>query len=199
MYCRVWYPGACDIISGNMAVQIPFQIVADICRKTGGRVILIGGQALGVRGYQRMTLDLDFMLTEKDYAKMKPALEGAGYREMARTQIAAKMRADAAEAMDIDFLFVAPETFHAVESEAGEENFAGNRFRVPKTEHLIALKLHAAREQPQARELRDLADIIELIKANGINAKSADFKSLSLKFGTAELYDKILRAVKAHE
>ena len=181
----------------SMPIQNPFRIVGAACRQTAARVILIGGQALGARGYQRVTLDVDFMITEQDYGKLKPALEQKGYREAVRTDVAAKMRARSDDLIDIDFMFVDGSTFDGVQKESAEEGFEEYKFWVPKPEHLIALKLHAIKQQPDLRELKDLNDIVELIRANPIDVHSGDFQSLCLRFGTAAIYEKIIKAVRA--
>lgn len=171
----------------------PFGIIAEACGKTKASIILIGGYAVGLRGYQRATLDIDFMITDTDYEKLKPAICTAGYREVVRTSVAAKLRAGSENLFDIDFMFVEAETFLGIQKESKAETCQGARFLVPKPDHLIALKLHAIKQQPVIRELKDLNDIVELIKANRLNSSSENFKSLCLKFGTPELYGKILR------
>ncbi len=180
----------------TMPAQMPFGIVARACQKTGSAVILIGGHAVGVRGYQRVTLDVDFMITEADYEKMKPALCAEGYEEVVRTDVAAKLRAKSENCLDIDFMFVDGETFRGIQKESEAETFQNAQFLVPKAEHLIALKLHAIKQQPELRELKDLGDIVELIKANRLKTSSENFRSLCLKFGTPELYQKILQYTK---
>jgi hypothetical protein len=175
---------------------LPFDIVARACQKTKGSVILIGGQAMGVRGYQRVTLDVDFMTTEVVYEKLKPAICTAGYSEVARTHVAAKLRAESENLLDLDFMFVEAETFCGIQKECKTETFQDAEFLVSKSEHLIALKLHAIKQQPSARELKDLNDIVELIKANRLDISSDSFKSLCLKFGTPESYKKILEYAK---
>ena len=90
-------------------------------------------------------------------------------------------------------MFVEADTFRGIQKESKAETFQGTQFLVPKPEHLIALKLHAIKQQPGIRELKDLNDIVELIKANQIDVSSGNFKSLCLKFGTPELYQKILQ------
>ncbi|MBI3307244.1 MAG: nucleotidyl transferase AbiEii/AbiGii toxin family protein [Candidatus Omnitrophica bacterium] len=151
---------------------------------------------MGARGYQRVTLDVDFMITETDYEKIKPLILAMGYIEVARTPVAAKLRAETKGLLDIDFIFVEIETFQAIQKECKIEIFQDAEFLVPKPEYLIALKLHAIKQQPTIRELKDLNDIVELIKANGINISSESFKSLCLKFGTPDLkfptFDKLL-------
>jgi hypothetical protein len=65
---------------------------------------------------------------------------------------------------------------------------------VPSLSHLIALKLHSIKYNPKLRLTRDLPDIINLIRINELNHKNPDFKELCLKFGTEEIYNKILEA-----
>src|SRR3989338_1099319 len=72
----------------NVQTKLPFHLVDQACKKTGSSVILIGGQALSAWGYQRMTLDVDFMITEPDYMKIKPEMCASGFQEMVRTSVA---------------------------------------------------------------------------------------------------------------
>ena len=174
-----------------MATNLPFSVVRDACHETGVRVILIGGQALGSRGYQRMTLDVDFMIVDTDYDRLMNAVCARGFREAVRTHVAAKLPAESGCFVDIDFLFVDAKTFEGVYGDATEEDYKEAKFLVPKVEHLIALKLHAIKQQPRSRELKDLADVVELIRANKIDVCRDAFKSMCLKFGTPELYHKI--------
>jgi hypothetical protein len=181
-----------------MPIQIPFQIVSEACEKTESSVILIGGQALGALGYQRATMDIDFMVTEEDYKKIKPSICDSGYQEVVRTHTAAKLRAARTKLMDIDFLFVDQNTFHRVQKESKMEYYQDSKLLVPKAEHLIALKLHAIQQQPELRELKDLNDIVELIRANQVDVRSDSFRTLCLKFGTLALYEKICQHVRPH-
>jgi len=175
-----------------MTPEIPFKLVAEGIQKSGRPLILIGGQAMALRGYQRATLDIDFMMTETDYEKLKPVLSGEGYHEVARTAVAAKLSPESENLLDMDILFVDEKTFCAVQKDAKKETFQGVSFLVPSVEHLIALKLHAIKQQPGARELKDLGDIVELIKSNHLNAHEESFKKLCLKFGTPDIYKKII-------
>jgi predicted nucleotidyltransferase len=175
-----------------MPVRIPFKIVSEACEKTGGCVILIGGQALGARGYQRATLDVDFMITDEDYEKLRPFICEHGYEEIVRTTVAAKLRDKSGEQVDVDFMFVDGHTFSGIKSASREEDCENCRILVPAVEHLIALKLHAIKHRPELRELKDLNDIVELIRANHLDACSEKFRSMCLKFGTPALYEKIL-------
>ena len=76
-------------------------------------------------------------------------------------------------------------------TETGEAQVMSEKFRVPSLNHLIALKLHALKNNLPHRELRDLRDIIELVKQHKIDVKTESFRNLCQKYGTEEVYKKI--------
>ena len=60
---------------------------------------------------------------------------------------------------------------------------------------MIALKLHAIKHNQKIREFKDLPDIVNLIRANKVKYKTAEFRELCLKYGTKEMYDKIMEGL----
>ena len=92
-------------------------------------------------------------------------------------------------------MFVDEETLDKIIKDGKKIDIAGQKFIIPSLEHLIALKLHAIRYNPKVRENRDLPDIINMIKTNNVDIKSSHFKKLCLRYGTEELYDKILKGI----
>jgi predicted nucleotidyltransferase len=97
--------------------------------------------------------------------------------------------------MDIDFMFVDGETLAKIIKDSQKTNIAGCEFMVPSLEHLIALKLHAVKYNPKLRLIKDIPDIINLIRINKMDAKNERFKELCLKYGTQELYQEILDSI----
>ncbi len=97
--------------------------------------------------------------------------------------------------MDVDFMFVDKDTLDKIINAGKEISIANQKFIVPRLNHLIALKLHAIRYNPKIREYKDLPDIIQLIRINELNVKDVEFKNLCLKYGTEELYNRILERV----
>lgn len=65
-----------------------------------------------------------------------------------------------------------------------ETEIMGRKFTVPSLSHLIALKLHALKNNPEVRERWDLRDILELIKVNRVNVETDAFQDLCLEYGT---------------
>ncbi len=73
-----------------------------------------------------------------------------------------------------------------------EIKIGGNKFTIPSLNHLLALKFHAIKNNPTRREFKDLLDIMLLIDKNKVDVKSHEFRELCLRYGTKELYDRIL-------
>lgn len=92
----------------------------------------------------------------------------------------------------LDLVFVEQETFQNVVKEARGVEVMGRKLLVPSAEHLIALKLHAIKNDPK-RETKDLNDIFEIIKAKGLDVGATKFKDFCLKFGNAGLFERIQR------
>ena len=67
---------------------------------------------------------------------------------------------------------------------------------MPSLESLLALKLHAARHALPHRRHKDLMDIFALVEANGVDVTSDSFRQLCHKYGTAELYAEIIKAIR---
>ena len=73
---------------------------------------------------------------------------------------------------------------------------AGVEFIVPSLNHLLAMKFHAMKQSPKLREMKDLLDVAVMIKENKVNVSSDDFRDLCLRYGTPEIYKKILDQFK---
>jgi hypothetical protein len=65
--------------------------------------------------------------------------------------------------------------------------------RVPSLRHLLALKCHALKTTPAHRVLKDLQDVTTLVDANRLDVRDEQFKQLVLKYGHAELYERLVR------
>lgn len=179
-----------------MNYQSVFHLLSDISKKTGIPLILIGGFAVNYYKYARQTVDVDFLIKEKDFQKMSDLLKSTGYRlDYSQEVFARFISTNDSIIMDIDFMLIDEETFAKIINESQKIDIVGCEFRVPSLEHLIALKLHAVKYNPKLRLAKDIPDVINLIKINNLDAKSDKFKELCLKYGTQELYQKILDSI----
>ena len=94
--------------------------------------------------------------------------------------------------MAMDLMFVDPATFSAIFRDGSKMNISGHAFTVPSLEHLIALKLHTIKSNPGHRDLKDFPDVINLLTINQVDVRAGKFRDLCLKYGTQELYSRIL-------
>jgi len=171
----------------------PFKMLSEICDTLKIDVIVIGAYAVGAHGYQRATADVDFMVDEESADAIGEKLLDYGYEEAVRTEIAVRYMPTNKDDDNIyiDIILVNPATFKEVLTDAKKESYEGSTFYVPSLNHIIALKLHAIKQQPNKRKYKDLNDILELISFNKMDVRSKEFKDLCLKFGTEELYKEI--------
>jgi len=172
-----------------------FHLISDIFTQRNVTCVLIGGFAVNYYKVTRQTVDIDFLITKDDFERILSLLEEKGFKRDYTQEVFARLTGEKPYLMDIDFMFVDKETLDKIIQEGKQVCIAGRNFIVPCLNHLIALKLHAIKYNPNVREYKDLADILELIKINKLQVKNALFKNLCLKYGTEELYNKILERI----
>ena len=156
--------------------------------------LLIGGYAVNAYGYSRTTQDVDFMVVSSDYERAQKLLQQCGYREFIHKDLCARFVDHEKQWPPLDLVFVEKETFQSIAKDAISVKIMGRELLVPSAEHLIALKLHAIKNDPK-REAKDLNDIFEMIKIKKLIVNSAEFKAFCLKFGNAELFERIQKWV----
>ena len=129
---------------------------------------IVGGLALGAYGYVRATLDVDVLLTEDGLERFKESCLGRGYLE--KVPGSTGMR-DTVNKVDIDVVLAGdypgdgrakPVSF----PDPGRSAVHGERFALVPLHTLIELKTASGMTAPH--RLRDLADVIELIRINGL-------------------------------
>lgn len=174
------YPTAVHLISG-------------ILKRNNIPAVLIGGFAVRKYCTERQTVDIDFMIKEEDYEKILVELNGEGYYEHEHNDTFAKVRTNSNYLIDMDFMFVDAETFDKIIKDGEKSELSGQIFIVPSLRNLIALKLHAIKNNMKVREFKDIPDIINMIRQNNMDINSDELKELCLKYGTKEIYDKILK------
>ncbi len=173
-----------------------FHLISTEFEKADIPYVLIGGFAVNYYGVTRQTADVDLLITKENVAKALELLKRAGYKQGLAQEVFARLENNKTYLMDIDLMFVDKETLTQIIKNGKKIKIAGKRFVVPSLNHLVALKLHSIKFNPKIREFKDLPDIINLIRINKVNVKTDRFRKLCLKYGTDELYHKILRNVK---
>ncbi|MBI2119155.1 MAG: nucleotidyltransferase [Elusimicrobia bacterium] len=171
-----------------------FHLIGKLTKNEHISCVLIGGFAINYYKVTRQTLDVDFLITKTDFERIENLLNQEGYKKdfIEKVFIRLKNSGKQLNLMDINFMFVEKETLDKIIQEGKEIVIGGQKFFIPSLSHLIALKLHSIKYNPHLRELKDLPDIVNLIRMNNINTKDKKFKELCLKYGTEDLYQKIL-------
>lgn len=177
-----------------MSIESVFHLISDLTGKERVSCILIGGFAVNYYKVTRQTADVDFLITKAGYEKIIVHLEKVGYKKDFIQENFAQLKSSQLSLLDVDFMFVDQDTLTKILKESKEIEIANQKLLVPSLNHLIALKLHSIKYNPKLRLSRDLPDIINLIRINDLGYQNDEFKELCLKFGSNEIYSKILEA-----
>ncbi len=168
----------------------PISILANSEGKYDHAVLFIGGHALQVHGYLRNTNDVDVLTSRESLDSVMRNLIGLGYRKHAETPIFVRFVNPDIVFPDIDVLVVDSGVFEKLYQSAESGVIQSTSVKVPSVLHLIALKLHAIRNDPE-RELRDLSDIRELIVRNRGEIDEDGYQEVVEKYATDEIAKQI--------
>ena len=134
---------------------------------------IAGALALAAHGYERLTTDVDVLLTRDGLARLRSAILGRGYVEKFP---GSKGVRDTEHGVSIDVLIAGefpgdglpkPVAFPDPAGVAVE----GERFRILSLHTLVELKLASGMSAPH--RLKDLADVLELVRAAKLPADLA--------------------------
>lgn len=129
---------------------------------------IVGALSLNAYGYQRTTSDVDVLLRREDLESFKKAHLGRGYVE--KFPGSHGMR-DATQNVDIDVLLTGDFPGDGKEKpvafpDPAQAAVRGERFALLPLSTVIDLKVASGMTAPH--RLRDLADVIELIRGNAV-------------------------------
>jgi hypothetical protein len=151
--------------------------------------------ALGAHGYERVTVDVDVLLTRGGLARFKKEQLGRGYAEKFPGR---KGLRDTEHGVSIDVLIAGefpgdgrpkPVAF----PDPAEAAIEGERFRILTLPKLVELKLASGMTAPH--RLKDLADVLELVRAAKLPAELA----ASLNPYVREKYEELWRAAQIED
>lgn len=150
---------------GDAAPQLAMRKIAAILHEAGIPYAVAGALALNQHGYERVTVDLDLLLTRDGLHALKQRILGRGYVERFP---GSKGLRDTENNVPIDVLIAGdfpgdgkPKPVAFPDPEEGSDDIGGVRFL--KLGKLIELKLASGLSAPH--RLKDLADVLELIRA----------------------------------
>jgi len=130
---------------------------------------IVGALALNAYGYMRATVDVDVLLTKDGLDRFKEANLGRGYLEKFP---GSRSFRDTANEVPIDVVVAGEFPGDGEQKPVSFPNpsacaVAGEAFSLVPLDTLIELKIASGMTAPH--RLRDLADVIELIRANGLS------------------------------
>lgn len=159
---------------GRSEVHQAARALARVLDEEGVSYAVAGALALAVHGRARLTDDVDVLIRREDLARFKQRWLGRGYVEVTKGLKAVR---DTVRGVKIDFLIAGdypgdgrPKPV-AFPDPATLETSTGDGYRVVDLDTLIELKLASGMTAPQ--RARDIADIIDLIRARDLPADHA--------------------------
>ncbi len=155
------------------------QRLSEALSRDGIHYALIGGFALAMRGVQRATADLDFLLLQQDLERAHAILTALGYQRIFHSENVSHYRAETDEFGRIDILhaFRGPSLSMLERAERME---AGPGLSIPvlQTEDLIGLKIQAAANDPNRAD-EDWLDIRLLLQAAKHQGRAPDWELIA--------------------
>lgn len=147
--------------------------------RDGIRYALVGGFALAMRGVQRATADLDFLLLSQDLDRAHEILTALGYQRVFHSENVSHYRSetDAFGRINILHAFRSPSLSMLDRAEALAIS-PGLNIPVLQTEDLIGLKIQAAVNDPERAD-EDWLDIRLLLQAAKRQGRAPDWELIA--------------------
>jgi len=164
--------------SGEAPAQKAARKVADRLKELGIPYVVAGGLAVAAHGYKRATVDVDLLLTREGLQKFKARWLGAGWVELFK---GSKGMRDAEFNVKLDVLTPeekpgdgksCPFNFPSPENLGEAMGGIWKDVKILPLRELIELKLASGITSPA--RLKDLVDVMELIKVNALPADFGD-------------------------
>jgi hypothetical protein len=163
--------------------------IGDFLDGRGTPWAVIGGLSLAALGFPRTTLDLDVVVAADTRDELIGYLEAEGFSTLHSSPGYSNHQHPDSQRGRIDVVYVRGETaqklFAATVTVAGPH---GRHLRVPKPEHLIAMKVFAMKNDPE-RTHQDLADIRLLLELPGVDV--GEVRSAFARHGLAGRFDEL--------
>jgi hypothetical protein len=155
--------------------------------------LIAGGHAVITHGYERTTFDADLSIRHQDRDSWLAIMKDLGYTLFFEGPAFAQFNPPAGGRLPVDLMFTGRETFEQFDSEA-IPNPRGNHLpKIVSLKHLIAMKCHAIIHGHPGRIVKDADDVIHLFLANRLDPNAPQWREIILKYGNAELYEKLRR------
>ncbi|MGA3171251.1 MAG: hypothetical protein ABSE62_09565 [Chthoniobacteraceae bacterium] len=154
---------------------------------------MIGGNAVILLGLPRLTLDIDLLVPESKRSQWLDLMRGLGFRLLHGSDAFAQFQPESSEMVPVDLMFVDAGTWSQLDSEARPETLADQHIRIPRPEHLVALKLHAVISPGRKAKEQDWEDIRGIVQSCRLDPNAPYFREIILPHGGQEALERIRR------
>jgi predicted nucleotidyltransferase len=152
---------------------------------------VIGGVAVNAHGAVRATHDLDLMLRAEDAPRARDVISTLGYRTLdAGREIESYVRARTR----LDILLAQRSITLDLLARAQSIDYAGLSIKVIPLEGLLGLKIQAFNDDP--RRLKDLQDIIDLVRLHRDDLKLDEVRAYFRLFDRETVLDDVLKSTR---
>lgn len=168
------------------ATLAPVEDIPALLRSASERqlpFLVIGAHAIVSLGFVRNTLDLDLLVPERTRSGWLDLLRELGYRFFHGVAAFAQFEPPNETGVPIDLMFVDEATWQKLAQGALETDLGGVSALVPRPEHLVALKLHAALSPTRTKPESDWEDIKQIVRLCGLDPKDESFRALIVRYG----------------
>ena len=164
------------------------------------QLLVAGGLAVEVHGYQRKTFDADLVIRRTDRDAWLELMREMGFAVLLEGPVFLQLNPpEESELPPVDLMFMNDDTFDKLAATAISNPYGPELPRIVSLESLVAMKCHAIRHGHPGRVVKDADDLIHLFIANRLDPEADDWRKLILKFGSEELYEKLRRICKTGE
>ena len=161
---------------------------------------LIGGFAVSYWGVPRFTADVDYVTEYGNLERVKKVTEKLGYTLafLHPKQSFAHFVSSDKTKFRIDFMLVDQATWQKLREGASVVDFGGPEpVPIVGPLHLIAMKLHAAKQSDRSDPYKDLNDIVEILLAQGILFEDLERSGIIEKHGTGTTTAELRRMLES--
>jgi len=145
--------------------------------------LVIGANAVILLGYIRNTADFDLLVPEEKRSEWLDLLRELDFRFFHGTDAFVQLEAAHRGGPPVDLMFVDGPTWQKLREGARPAELAGEPVLLPRPEHLVALKLHAAGSPSRSKPAVDWEDIRQLVRICALDPEEEPFRSTILRYG----------------
>jgi len=160
----------------------------------GFRYALVGAFALSAYGLSRATQDLDLAVDAAARRDLVSLLESLGYETLYCSEGYSNHAHPLSGLGRVDCIYVGEPTATSLFESATAAPILGRTIRVPKPEHLAAMKVLAMKNDP-SRTFREMVDLQFILGLPGVD--TAEIRNHFERHGLLERFDELRKILDA--